>query len=347
MSAYNLPMPIPGLKTFDLGRLTLESGVTLQQVEIGYHTFGTINKDQSNVIWVCHALTANSDVTDWWSGLFGKGKLFDTDKYFIVCSNILGSCYGSTCTRSINPETNASWRMDFPLITIRDQVQAQIKLAQHLGIKQIQLAIGGSCGGHQVQELCLSSIPIKNACLLVTSAYETPYSIAIHEAQRLALDADQTLKDNSDQAGEKGLIAARGMGLIGYRTYKQYNLSQQRENNSISDYKASSYIQYQGHKLQKRFDAQSYFKLTQTLDTHDIGRNRGGTISALESIQTNCLIISISSDQLIPVEAQTFMAQHIPNNKHITIESNYGHDGFLIETEKIGQVIGRYLGFKV
>lgn len=342
--SYKIPIDIPGLQMLSIGDFTLESSVVLKDVHLGYHTFGTLNAQKDNVIWVCHALTANSDVSDWWEGLFGVGKVLDPSKYFIVCANILGSPYGSTSARSIDPDTGKAYGVDMPLITIKDQVNAHQRVIEHLGINIIRCAMGGSGGGHQVLEMCLhSNINVINAVLLVTSAKETPWSIAIHEAMRLALKADATFYDDTDNAGAKGLTAARGMGLIGYRTIEQYNKQQAEEDDRMHDFKASSYIQYQGKKLASRFYAQCYYHLVNTLDTHNIGRGRGGLKAALESITTNCLIISIDSDRLIPVSEQTFLAQHISSNRHLIIESSYGHDGFLVEHAKINAVIKQSL----
>ena len=335
-----IPIDIEGLQILNIGDLQLESEHTLKDVQVGYHTFGQLNTKKDNVIWVCHALTANSNVSDWWSGLFGAGKVLDPSKYFIVCANILGSPYGSTNARSTDPNSGQPYGLEMPLITIKAQVTAHAHIAQHLGIGAIQYAIGGSCGGHQVLEMCLhSELHVNNAILLVTSARETPWSIAIHEAQRMALKADVTFENNSNDAGKNGLKAARGMSMIAYRTIKQYNNQQEEKDDRWDDFKAASYIQYQGKKLADRFYAHCYYHLIKTLDTHNVGRGRGGVKAALKTMTTNCLIISVDSDLLIPVQEQTFLAQFIPANKHVVIESNYGHDGFLIEFDKINTII--------
>jgi len=338
---YKIPIALSGYNLFEYdGNFDLETGGVLQDITIAYHTYGALNDARDNVIWVCHALTANSEVSDWWSGLFGAGNVLDPEKYFIVCANILGSNYGTTGARSMNPKTSYAYGLDFPLVTIKDLANAHLLLAKHLDINGFEILIGGSCGGHQVQELCLQSqLPIKKAVMLVTSAKETPWSIAIHEAQRLALKADQTFHYNNSIAGAEGLKAARGMGLVGYRTFEQYNLKQNDSDGRYKDFNAASYIKYQGDKLVKRFHAHCYFHLLNTLDTHNIGRNRGGLEKALSQIKQKTLLISIDSDVLIPISEQTFMANHMPNARQVIISSKFGHDGFLIETEKIKKVI--------
>ena len=337
---YNIPVAIDGLKYYDHDDdFNLENGGVLKNLTLAYHSFGRLNEAKDNVIWVCHALTANSDASDWWSGLFGEGKILDPSKYFIVCVNIIGSNYGSTGARSINPETNQAYGLDFPLVTIKDIARSHYLLAEYLGINKIALAIGGSCGGHQILEMCLlKNIPIDKATLLVTSAKETPWSIAIHEAQRLALKADPSFTLNRDEAGQKGLKASRGMGLIGYRTFLQYKKQQEDHDDRYKNFKASSYINYQGDKLVSRFYAHCYYHLMNTLDTHNIGRNRGGIETALSEIESDCLIISIDSDVLIPEHEQRILAEHISNSKLEIISSRYGHDGFLIESERINEL---------
>ncbi len=342
---YMLPIAIPNLKYLDVDEpLVLESGATLPNLTIAYHTFGELNEERDNVIWVFHALTANSDVSDWWSGLFGAGELFDPEKYFIVCANILGSCYGTTGPRSINPLTGNAYGMDFPNITIRDCVSAHLCLKKHLGIDEIYLAIGGSCGGHQVQELgFLYPDKIKRLGLLVTSARETPWAISIHEAGRMALENDVTFYENEDKAGAQGLRTARGIGLLGYRTVDAYIKTQSDTDERTDDFKASSYVRYQGDKLERRFYAHCYWHLLKALDTHHIGRGRGGVEKALSKIPIPTLVMSIASDMLIPPSQQKILAQHLPMAKYVEIPSAFGHDGFLIETDAIGQAFMSWL----
>ena len=340
-SSYKIPIPIDGLQFYHHNdTFTLESGGSIPELTISYHTFGKLNKNKNNVIWVCHALTANSDVSDWWKNMFGSGKILDPKKHFIVCANIIGSCYGSTCPRSISSITQKAYGINFPLITIRDITKAHNLLRQHLAIKEISLCIGGSCGGHQVMEFAyLIPQKIKKIALLVTSARETAWAIASHAAQRLAIKADSTWQNNDNLAGQNGLKAARGMALLGYRTFNSYIDAQTDDSEKLENFKAASYINYQGKKLQDRFYAQCYFLLTKTLDTHHIGRGRGGIRVALNELKMPAFILSIESDVLIPPVEQHLLAEHIPNAEFISLDSTYGHDGFLVEASTINDLL--------
>jgi len=341
---YNLPVDIPGIKFFtDDQPFELDLGGNLKSgIVSAYHTYGQLNSKKDNVIWVCHALTANSNVADWWDGLFGEGKLFDPSKYFIVCANILGSCYGSTGPRSIDPSEGEPYGMTWPLVSVRDWVKAQNRLRIHLGIEEISLCIGGSCGGHQVLEYAyLIPERIKHMGLLVTSARETAWVIAGHEAQRLAMQADPTLEGNDDHSGDDGMRAARGMALLGYRTIEAYIETQTDGDEVVNDHRASTYISHQGEKLVKRFYPHCYWHLSKSLDTHHIGRGRGSIPDVLRSLKMKATIIGIDSDRLIPVPQQQFLAAHLPDAHLHILHSPYGHDGFLIETVQILDIFQR------
>lgn len=334
---YPLPIPIKGLNYYHHNQpLVLESGDVLPHLTVAYHTYGHLNKKADNVVWVFHALTANSNVSDWWAGIFGKGKVLDPEKHFIICPNILGSCYGTTGARSINPQTGKAYGMEFPLITIRDFVAAHDCLRRHLGIDHIKLAIGGSCGGHQAQEyaLCYPNV-IQTMGLLATSSKESAWAISIHEAGRMAIEADPTHRDNTDDAGSKGLQAARAMGLLGYRTIESYIDSQTNDDERTDDFKAASYVRYQGLKLDKRFYTHCYWYLLKALDSHDLGRGRGGAAQALAQINIPTLVIAIESDMLIPKGQQQFIFENMPEATYWEMKSKYGHDGFLIEVNQI------------
>ena len=343
---YTIPVRIEGLQFYHHDKhMTLESGAVLPEVTIAYHTYGKLNPGRNNVIWVCHALTANSNVADWWSGLYGPGNVFDPEKYFIVCANVLASCYGSTCPRSISPQTGKAYGFEFPLISIRDWVTCHELLRQHLGIAEIDLCIGGSCGGHQVMEFAyLLKEKIKSIALLVTSAKETAWAISTHEAQRLALQADPTLYEDSDDAGKNGLKAARGMALLTYRTFRSYKVRQTDHDEKLDDFRAASYIRYQGQKLERRFFAQCYWYMVKALDTHDMGRGRGGAAAALQQLPMPALVIAVNSDLLIPPDEQRFLHAHLQKSTYREIESEFGHDGFLVETEKIKRAILEWRG---
>lgn len=328
------------------GTFVLECGKTLPEISITYSTYGKMNADKSNVVWVCHALTANSDAAGWWPGVVGEKGFINPNKYFIVCANIIGSCYGSTGPTSINPATQQPYFSDFPLITIRDMVNAHILLRKELGIEKIHLIMGGSMGGYQAMEWCvMERDSIENLFLIGTSPTESAWGIAVHTAQRLAIEADSTWKEMKAEAGQKGLKAARAIGML---TYRNYGILVQKQTDpdseKIDDFRASSYINYQGEKLVNRFNAYSYWLLTKSMDSHHIGRGRGGDVEdVLKTIKQKTLIIGISSDILCPLHEQEHMAEHIANSSLVQIDSIYGHDGFIVEAEKISEALKNWL----
>jgi homoserine O-acetyltransferase len=312
------------MEYFNYGQgLPLENGGSLHEVNIAYCTYGSLNASATNVIWICHALTADADVARWWPGMVGKGCLFDTNQYFVVCANILGSCYGSSGPLSKNAD-GQEWYHQFPHVTIRDMVNAHMLLRKHLGIAQIHLLVGGSMGGYQALEWTLMEpAAINQLVLLATSATESAWGIAVHEAQRLAIEADCTWTQRRPDAGAKGLMAARATGMLTYRNYTIMVHKQSDANaDKIDDYKAASYIRYQGNKLSERFNACSYWMLTKAMDSHHIGRNRHAAIKqVLQTIQQPTLVIGINSDILCPVEEQQLLATHIPNARLEVIDS--------------------------
>lgn len=319
----------------------LESGKKLPGLDIGFHTYGKLNKERDNVVWVCHALTANSDVFDWWKGLFGVGNYFNPDEYFIVCANILGSNYGTTSPLSENPVTGQPYYLSFPQITVRDMIKAHQLLAEHLEIIDIKILLGGSLGGQQALEWSITEPNrIKNVILIATNARHSPWGIAFNESQRLAVTADRSFYANKPDGGAKGLKAARSIALLSYRGYKTYSVTQQEDSDKkTDDFKASSYQNYQGDKLVKRFNAYSYWYLTKVMDSHNVGRGRHSIEKALSLIKAKTLVIGIKSDVLFPIEEQQYLFRHIPKAVFAEFDSFYGHDGFLIETEVLTNII--------
>ena len=326
--------------------IALESGGTLPELTIAYTTYGLLNAEKSNVVWVCHALTANADAADWWKGVVGPQHVIDPKKYFIVCANILGSCYGTSGPLTINSTTGQPYYHSFPIVTIRDMVKAHILLRQHLGIEKIALLMGGSMGGYQALEWSvMENNIIEKLFLLATSPTESAWGIATHTAQRLAIEADATWQNPSPQAGAKGLKAARAIGML---TYRNYGIMVQQQTDTdtekLDHYKAAAYIQYQGDKLVQRFYAYSYWLLTKSMDSHHLGRGRGGKLEpVLQSIHQPTLIVGISSDILCPLTEQEFLAHHIPNAQLIEIHSDYGHDGFMVESILISEHLAKWL----
>lgn len=327
-------------------QIELEGGGILPELTIAYTTYGKMNADRSNVIWICHALTANSDAAEWWDGVVGKNHVIDPVKYFIVCANIIGSCYGTTGPLSINPASGEPYYNSFPLVTIRDMVKAHILLRKHLEIENILLLMGGSMGGYQALEWCLAENEvIRSLFLLATSPTESAWGIATHTAQRLSIEADCSFETPSPVAGAKGLKAARAIGML---TYRNYGIMVQQQTDpdfeKMDDYKASSYINYQGDKLVQRFNARTYWLLTKSMDSHHLARGRGGNLQdILKRISQKTLIIGISSDILCPLAEQEFLTHHIPQAKLVVIDSDYGHDGFMVESKIISQYLREWL----
>jgi homoserine O-acetyltransferase/O-succinyltransferase len=324
----------------------LENGEVLPHLTIAYNTYGKLNASRDNVIWICHALTADSDAQDWWPQMIGKVCVLNTDEYFVICANILGSCYGTTGPLSTNPKLDQPYYGMFPFITIRDMVNAHELLRQYLFINKIQCLIGGSMGGYQALEwIIIKPDVIKKMILLATSARETAWGIAIHTAQRMAIEADSTFNENSPKAGEKGMAAARAMAMITYRNYEQYvNTQTDMDRRKLIGFAASEYIRHQGKKLIKRFNAFSYYTLTLAMDTHNIARKRSKTVEdVLKNIWHPTLIFSMKDDLLCPFEEQKFLADHIPNSNLVKIDTHFGHDGFLVETKQITNHIEIFL----
>ncbi len=314
----------------------LECGAVLPELTIGYHTFGTYHPAHNNVVWVTHALTANSNPTDWWKGLIGAGRCIDPERHFVVCANILGSCYGSTGPLAVNPETGRGWYNDFPLITVRDIAKAHDLLRQHLGIDRIWLGLGGSMGSCQLLEwACAQPNLFDQLAVVATSAQESPWGIAIHAAQRMAIEASASWGQRNFAAASDGLKAARAVGMISYRNAQCFDTTQHDAEEKLLGFNAESYQRYQGQKLAQRFNSYSYHALLRALDSHNVGRSRGGVVAALSQIKASTLVVGISSDLLYPLAEQEFLAKHIPNAELAVIDSLYGHDGFLIEAQKI------------
>jgi len=338
------------MKVFEhKGAFDLETGGRLHDLKIAYHTYGNLNEQKDNVIWICHALTASSDAATWWPGMIGEGKVFDTKKHFVVCANIIGSCYGSTGPLNLKPNTKQPYYHDFPFLTIRDLVNAHRLLCAHLNITGIELLVGGSMGGYQALEWCLMEPElIEKLFLIATSAREAAWRIAIHTAQRLAIEADSTWKLNDAAAGANGLKTARAIGMLTYRSYQMFRDKQTDDDiNKVDGFKAASYIEYQGEKLVNRFNAFSYWHLTKTMDSHNIARNRSSSVEeVLRTLRQPTIVIGITSDYLCPVEEQQLLASYIPDGELYLIDSAYGHDGFLTEVEEISSHVGKWLSKK-
>lgn len=320
---------------------SLEAGGILPSFQLRYTTLGKLNHDRSNIVWVCHALTGSSDFTDWWGDLFREGSAFDPKEYFIICANMLGGCYGSTGPLSINPETGKPFYHTFPTLTNRDVVRSFDLLREELKIESIHTLMGGSLGGQQALEWAIQKPEVfKHIIPLACNALHSPWGIALNEAQRMAIEADGTWKENDSRAGSEGMKAARAMGMISYRYYETYNQIQaEKSNDKLEEFRASTYQRYQGQKLVNRFNAFTYWILSKVMDNHNVGRSRTGIKEALSTITAKTLVVAIDTDILFPVSEQKFLAAHIPHAEYVELTSLYGHDGFLVEFEQLDKII--------
>ncbi len=343
MSEQTIPLPKNVRYFAPPESFYLECGAAIP-LRIAYHTYGTFTGD--NALWVCHALTANSEVADWWPHTVETGKFLDPAHWFTVCANIIGSCYGTTGPATPDPITGRPYHESFPPITVRDIARANLLLADHLGITYARAVIGSSIGGFQALEMVLERPNFAQKLILVaTAARAQPWVIATNEAQRMALDADPTFGTSSPDAGHRGLEAARAIGLLTYRGSLAYNSTQQERDDSdkTRGFRACSYQRHQGEKLSRRFDAYSYRCITDELDTHNVGRGRGGVEHALASIKSDTLVIGITSDIILPITEQLTLWRHIPRSRMELIVSEFGHDGFLVEHAKLDALLRPFI----
>jgi homoserine O-acetyltransferase len=310
---------------------TLQNGATLPRLELGYTILGELNPN-SKVVWVFHALTANSDPSLWWDGLVGEGKLFNSSAYTIICVNIPGSCYGSSGPLSVNPVTKEHYLHSFPVFSVVDIVKAFQLLKNFLGIQKIHIGIGASMGGqHLLQWAADEPELFENIIPIACNARQSAWSLAIDAAQRLAIEADTSWKENIITAGINGLKAARALALVHYRTYLGFE-----EKNISATSNAETYQRYQAQKITERFNAFSYYNLSLSRSTHNVENE-------LKNIFANTLVIGIESDGLFPLLEQEYLTENIPNAKMATIHSKYGHDAFLVETDQLTAIIKKFL----
>jgi homoserine O-acetyltransferase len=323
----------------------LESGLVIPGYHLGYHTIGELNDDKSNVVWIFHALTANSNPVDWWPGLVGSGHLIDPERFFIVCVNMPGSCYGSLGPLSENPVSGELYLHSFPFFTPRDMIRAYQPLKEFLGIRKIKIGMGGSMGGQQLLEWAIEEPDLfEHIVPIATNAFHSPWARAFNASQRHCIELDPTWKQNTPEAGMNGMKVARGLALLSYRNQETYNFYQaDTDLNSIGPFRSESYQSYQGEKLAARFNAFSYYFLSQSMDSHQVGRERPGISAALKRIKAKTHIIGIRSDLLFTEKEQVFLAENIPGATFNMIPSTYGHDGFLLEYDAISNIVLDFL----
>lgn len=324
---------------------TLESGRQLPGYHLAYTVHGHLNKEKDNVIWVFHALTANSDPGEWWPGLIGEDKLFDPKQYCIVCVNMPGSTYGSIGPLDNDPTQQRPYYHDFPFFTPRDMIRAYQPLKASLGIERIYLGIGGSMGGQQLLEWAIEEPELfEHIVPVATNARHSPWGIAFNASQRFCIELDPTWRESHPLAGIEGMKAARSVALLSYRNYDTYQMGQaEQDDDKLGTFRSESYQRYQGEKLAGRFNAFSYHVLSRSMDSHHVGRGRGGTQQALNAIRSKTLVIGITSDILFPVDEQKQLAASIAGASFEAIYSKYGHDGFLLEFEAIEKHIRTFL----
>ncbi len=328
------------------GDFVLENGDCLRDVEIAYRTWGDPANAADNAILICHALTGSADVEAWWPNIIGPGRAFDPALDYIICANILGSCYGTTGPVSIKPGSCERYRADFPAISVRDMVELQRELLDELGVDHLELVTGPSLGGMQALEWAISYPErVGSVVPIGVGGRHSAWCIGVSEAQRAAIATDPNWNDgyySDDAPPTKGLAAARMMAVCTYRSWQSFDRRFGRERRTEDQYQVQSYLRHQGEKINERFDANTYVTLTHAMHTHDLSRGRGDYPDVLRAITQPALVISVSSDALYPPEEQQVLAEHLPAVRYEILESVHGHDGFLIETEALGNAIARF-----
>ncbi|MBM4397648.1 MAG: homoserine O-acetyltransferase, partial [Deltaproteobacteria bacterium] len=311
----------PATRYADLGHFAFESGARIE-VRVAYRTWGTLSAAADNAVVVCHALTGSADADAWWAGLFGPGRAIDPDRDFVVCSNILGGCYGTTGPWSVDPATGRPYGPDFPQPTVRDIVSVQAALVRSLGVRRVRLALGGSLGGMQALEWPLVAPDLVEAVApIAVSGRHSAWCIGLSEAQRQAIFADPAWQGGRYEAGagpRSGLAVARMMAMCTYRSPEDFAPKFGRrlqEPGAPGFYAVESYLRHQGRKLVDRFDANTYVVLTRAMDSHDVGRGRGGYEDVLRSIRVPALVVSIRSDVLYPPAEQEELATLVPRGE--------------------------------
>ena len=337
----------PGDRRFlKIGDVGLEDGEVLKDVTIAYQSWGELNAKKDNAILVNHAMTGWSDVAGWWPSMVGPGLPFDTNKYFVVCPNVIGGCQGSTGPSSLAPD-GKRYGSRFPSLTIRDMVKAEIQFSDALGIEKYRLAVGPSLGGMRSLEWAVQ-LPhrVGAICTIGSSAVATGDQIGTWSIELRAIKTDPNFNNGDYYEQDAGPIAgmgiARRIAHLTYRTEAEMDIRFGRElqGDDTGRYAVESYLDHQADKLAHRFDANTYIALTEAMISHDIGRGRGGVAAALESITIPVVAVSIDTDRLFPVRLQAEIADFAPHAAPlVTISSPFGHDGFLVEVESVGNVI--------
>ncbi len=338
-------MPLPSVHTLD--SFALESGMTLRHVPVAYRSWGALNAARDNAIVVCHALTGDADAAAWWGGLIGPGRALDTEAFFVICLNTLGSPYGTASPVSVNPATDERYGGAFPLVTVRDTVRLHRRVLDALGVRGVALAVGGSMGGMQALEWAFDTPFVRAVAPIAVGGRHSAWCIAWSEAQRQAIYADARWNGGhyaADAPPASGLAAARMMAMVSYRTPEAFAARHGRATMQDTDvFDVESYLRYQGQKLVDRFDAVCYVRLTQQMDTHDVARERGDYEAVLASLDLPALVVGIDTDILYPPAEQRELARLMPQARYAEITSPYGHDAFLIEFDQMNSLLTPWL----
>ena len=346
----------------DVGDVEVVAGVTIPNVQVAYQTWGTLNEDRTNAVYICHALTGDSHVsgsagsghlTDgWWDGLVGPGAPIDTDEWFVVCANVLGGCQGTTGPASTASDGRA-WGSRFPVVTVADMVEVERRVMDHLGIDTWALMLGPSLGGMRVLEW-MAAYPdrVRSGLVLGTTAAVTADQIGTHATQIAAIEADPRFLGGDyydSPAGEGphvGMGVARRIAHLTYRSESELSLRFGRDPQGVEDpmsggrFAVESYLDHQADKLARRFDANTYIALTRAMSLFDVGDGRGGVAEVLGRLRAPLTVVGLDSDRLFPLRLQEELVAATPTARPLhVVRSPYGHDGFLVEKDQVGQIV--------
>ena len=331
----------------------LEAGGSLQPISIRYAVYGELNERRDNAVVICHALSGSARAADWWPEMFGP--VFDLSRDCVICTNILGSCYGSSGPTSINPATGKPFGPDFPIVTIRDIVRAQAHVLDELGVKRLRIVVGASIGGMQALQWAVDFPERVEHCIAIGAAPLTAMGLALNHLQRKAIELDPNFKGGRYAAGEQpaaGLGLARGIGMCSYKSAELFEERYSRNSNRNGEdplramderYDVAGYLDHQGEKFVKRFDANAYLVISKAMDTFELGRGYSSEAEALERIKAHVSLIGISSDWLFPAKDVRELAKRIEaagaQCDYTEFETAHGHDGFLAEMDAIAAVV--------
>jgi homoserine O-acetyltransferase/O-succinyltransferase len=342
--------------------LELEGGGRLDHVRVAFETYGELSAGGKNAVLVCHALTGSAhaagrhgegEVPGWWDPLIGPGKAIDTRSHFVICSNVLGGCYGTTGPTSADPGTGAPYGPHFPRFGVRDMVEVQRRLLEALGVRSLKAVIGGSMGGMQALEWGVGHPElVRGVVAIAVGARHSAWAIGLNEVARRAIMADPLWQEGRyppDRQPETGLGLARAIAMLSYRSYDSLEARFGRERRASDDglassFEIASYLAYHGVKLVRRFDANTYLGLTGAMDEYDLAAGRGRLDEVLARVRPPALVMGIPSDVLYPESEQRGLAEALPRGRYVRLASPHGHDAFLIEYVQLAAQLRRFLG---